>query len=325
MTEAESGSGAALPHFDVRLTPPDIGRWLTGNTGVPGFTTLTGAVSGPHAMILAVTHGNEISGAIVLDRLLRADFRPARGRLTLGFVNLAAFARFDPRQPTVSRFVDEDLNRVWDPALLDGPRRSCELDRAREIRPLIESADLVLDLHSMLWPSDPLILCGPSAGGRQLARCVGTPGLEVSDRGHANGQRIIDHPRFSAPGATASAVLLEAGQHWDDATLSVAHDAVAGLLRQLGMANEDVALPAPRVYAAQRHAVVTHAVIATTAQFTFVQPFRGGTVIAARDTLIAMDGATEIRTPHNDCLLVMPSLRPSRGHTAVRLARFLPV
>ena len=39
--------------------------------------------------------------------------------------------------------------------------------------------------------------------------------------------------------------------------------------------------------------------------------------------LIALDGTTEIRTPHDDCLLVMPSLRPSRGHTAVRLARIV--
>jgi hypothetical protein len=45
-------------------------------------------------------------------------------------------------------------------------------------------------------------------------------------------------------------------------------------------------------------------------------------VVAERDTLIATDGTTEIRTPHDNCLLVMPSLRPSRGHTAVRLARF---
>ena len=39
--------------------------------------------------------------------------------------------------------------------------------------------------------------------------------------------------------------------------------------------------------------------------------------------LIALDGETEIRTPYDNCLLVMPSLRPSRGHTAVRLARFV--
>ncbi len=63
-------------------------------------------------------------------------------------------------------------------------------------------------------------------------------------------------------------------------------------------------------------------VTAATGTFTFVQPFRGGDVIAAADTLIAIDGPAEIRTPHADCLLVMPSLRPSRGHTAVRLAQF---
>jgi hypothetical protein len=67
---------------------------------------------------------------------------------------------------------------------------------------------------------------------------------------------------------------------------------------------------------------VTAAVTAVTSQFTFVQAYHGGDVIAARNTLIAMDGDIEIRTPYDNCLLVMPSLRPSRGHTAVRLARF---
>ncbi len=126
-------------------------------------------------------HGNELAGAIVLDQLLRAGVTPALGRLTLGFANLAAFARFDPAQPTASRFVDEDLNRLWDPALLDGPRRSSELDRARAMRPLIDQADVLLDLHSMLWPSDPLILSGPTAQGRELGCAVGTPGLVVAD------------------------------------------------------------------------------------------------------------------------------------------------
>ena len=74
---------------------------------------------------------------------------------------------------------------------------------------------------------------------------------------------------------------------------------------------------------APRFAEVTHVVTAATASFAFVRAFRGGEVIARRNTLIALDGEVEIRTPHDDCLLVMPSLRPSRGHTAVRLARFV--
>ena len=304
-------------------TPPSRKNKMSTLRGIPGFTRLTSPHPGPHALILALTHGNEISGAIVLERLLRAQLRPARGTLTLGFVNLAAFAHFDPRQPTLSRFVDEDMNRLWDPALLDGPRRSCELDRAREIRPAIEAADIVLDLHSMLWPSDPLILCGPAAGGRRLAASLGVPSLVVADSGHANGPRLIDHPRFTDPDATAAAILLEAGQHWDDATITTAHAGVAGMLRHLRMADEDVALPPKRTHPPQRHAVVTNAVVAATSQFCFTQPYRGGDIITARNTVIALDGETEIRTPYHDCLLVMPSLRPSRGHTAVRLARFV--
>src|SRR5207249_2485692 len=113
--------------FEVRLTAPDIGRWLAGNTGIVGFTTRTSVVAGPHVALLGITHGNEIAGAIVLDRLLRARLEPTRGRLTFGFVNLAAYERFDPRQPTASRFVDEDINRVWDAAVLDSTRRSIEL------------------------------------------------------------------------------------------------------------------------------------------------------------------------------------------------------
>jgi len=69
-------------------------------------------------------------------------------------------------------------------------------------------------------------------------------------------------------------------------------------------------------------AEVTLTVTANTAGFAFVRPWRGGEVVAQRNTLIAMDGVNEIRTPHDDCLLVMPSLRAGRGHTAVRLARF---
>ena len=118
------------PPFEVRLAVPDIAPWIDGNTGVRGFTTRAASRPGPHVALLALTHGNEISGAIVLDRLLRAGLMPTQGRLTFGFVNLEAFQRFDPRQPTASRFVDEDINRVWDIDVLDGPRHSLEPARS---------------------------------------------------------------------------------------------------------------------------------------------------------------------------------------------------
>ena len=315
-----------LPRFDVRLAAPDLAPWRAGNTGIPGVTSFAATAPGPHVALFALMHGNELSGAIVLDRLLRAGLRPARGRLTFAFVDLAAFDRFDPRQPTLSRFVDEDINRVWDPAVLDGPRRSCELDRAREIRPLIDTVDVALDLHSMLWDSDALILCGGSPQGRKLALAIGVPGLVVADLGHAGGPRLIDYKRFGDPDSPATAVLVEAGQHWEPDTVTTATASTAGLLRAqhiLPSTGPDFGLPPPPAAPPPRLAEVTVAVTATTTAFAFVQPWRGGTVIPRRNTLLAFDGPTEIRTPHDNCLLVMPSLRPSRGHTAVRLARFV--
>ncbi|HTR15558.1 MAG TPA: succinylglutamate desuccinylase/aspartoacylase family protein [Acetobacteraceae bacterium] len=314
-----------LPEFQVHLAAPDLGPWVAGNTGIRGFTSLASGTAGPHIVLIALTHGNEIAGAIALDRLLRAGLRPARGRLTLGFANLAAFARFDPEEPTASRFVDEDLNRLWDPFLLDGQRHSCELDRAREMRPLIDQADVLLDLHSMLWPSEPLLLSGPSAKGLALARGIGLPPLIVADQGHMSGPRLIDYGPFVDPASRQAAALVEAGQHWLPETVETTLACIDRLLRFTGLRAE-TAPPAPSAALPERpprYAEVTMAVTAMSNDFTFVHPVRGGEVIPRRDTLIAVDGKTEIRTPHDDCLLVMPSLRPCRGHTAVRLARFL--
>ncbi|NKC32995.1 peptidase M14 [Roseomonas sp. BU-1] len=308
-----------LPPLEVRLPRPEGGRWRAGNGGIPGAWHFAGAEPGPHLMVSAGVHGNEIAGALLLERWLRDRVRPRRGRLTLVFANLAALERFDPADPTASRFVDEDLNRVWAPTLLGGARRSTELDRARALLPLLAQVDVLLDLHSMLWPSDPLFLSGPGAASRALGQAIGTPPLVVADDGHAAGMRMIDHGHF---GAEAAALLLEAGPHWQPETLVQMEQAAARLLRHLGMAEEAAALPPDAPLPPGRLARVTRTVTATTSAFAFLRDYRGGEVIPRRNTLIALDGEAEVRTPHDDCLLVMPSPHAMRGHTAVRLARF---
>ena len=318
MTALPSSASPRLPSFDVQLAKPDLSPWRSGNVGVPGFMSFRGTDLGPHVMLMALVHGNEIAGAIVLDRLLRDGLRPKRGRLTIGFANLIAFDRFDPAQPTVSRFVDEDLNRIWDRSVLDGPRVSAELMRGRQMRRLVEQADILLDLHSMLWPADPLILCGSTERGRALGCEIGTPSLVISDRGHAGGLRLIDYAPFTDADSVRTACLVEAGQHWEAATVQITERAVLSLLGLHGMTP-----PAPaRSFGSAETAEVTEAITALTSAFAFVRPFRGGEVVAERGTLIATDGEAEIRTPYDRCLLVMPNLRPTRGHTAVRLARF---
>jgi succinylglutamate desuccinylase len=263
-------------------------------------------------VLVSLIHGNEIAGAAILAELLRARFMPRRGKLTLGFANLAAFDRFNPQSPLASRHVEEDLNRVWDDLQLFGVRRSLELNRAREIRPLIDTADILLDLHTMLWPSSPLLLCGATTQGRALAMKLQTPATVIADHGHAGGKRLIEYGRFSE----APAILAEAGQHWEPTALTQTRATVQALLRHTGMLMAPPPPPSPVTFAQ-----VTHTITARTNRFVFLRNFKGGEIIPSAGTLIAHDGDAEIRTPYDNCMLVMPSLRVSHSHTAVRLAR----
>ena len=73
----------------------------------------------------------------------------------------------------------------------------------------------------------------------------------------------------------------------------------------------------------QRVIQVTEAVTITGDKFEFVQDFRGLEVLSPKGTLIGRDNGREIRTPYDDCVLIMPSRRLAKGQTAVRLGRFV--
>src|SRR5262249_48629082 len=157
-----------------------------------------------------------------------------RGKLSLGFCNIEAYRRFDPQNPTASRYVDEDFNRLWSPAVLDGERTSVELRRARELRPYIETVDLLLDIHSMQTSAQALVLAGPLEKGLKLARSVGVPELIVVDEGHAAGRRMRDYAGFSDTGSPKNALLVECGQHWSRETVYVAKETALRFLIATG-------------------------------------------------------------------------------------------
>ena len=309
----------------VELSAPDIAAYAAGNNGIPYYWTFEAAAPGPHVAILALTHGNEICGALTLDAFFRADLRPTRGRLTLGFNNVAAYAQFDPRYPIASRFVDEDLNRVWSLDRLEGSENSLELTRAREIRPYIDSVDLLLDLHSMQTPSPPLMLAGPLDKGRHLAQRIGIPRHIMCDQGHAAGKRLRDYGGFGDAAAPQNAVLLEAGQHWAAATGAVSTDTAVHFLRACEMiapAAYDYFAPTP-ASAAQDVIVIEQAVTVEHEDFHFHRRYQGLEVIAEAGTEIAVDGGRPVVTPFDNCVLVMPNQRLWPGQTAVRLGRII--
>ena len=309
----------------IELRPPDIAAWKDGGSGVDWVHVLDSGRPGPNVMVQALTHGNEICGAIALDWLLTQRFRPRRGSLTLAFANVEAFARFDPADPFPSRLVDEDYNRVWADATLFGAGDTVELRRARALRPFVDAADFLLDIHSMSEPCRPLMVCGTVDKNAAFARELGMPADLLIDTGHPAGLRMVERGGFGDPSSPKRALLIECGQHWERAAADVAIDATVRFLGLGGIADApwvdaNVRLPLPPE---QRLVRVTEPVVAKSADFRFLVPVVAFSVIAKAGTPIAQDGDHVWLTPYDDAVLVMPgthNLKP--GGTAVRLGRF---
>ena len=310
--------------YTVELSPPDIADYRRGNTGVDYITTIDSGKAGPHVMVNAVTHGNEICGAIAVDRLFKMNVRPTRGKLTLSFANVAAFHSFNPALPHASRFVDEDFNRVWSSHTLDGARQSAELTRARAMRPIIDQLDFLLDIHSMHDPHGPVMISGPLDKGIALSKQTGVPEFIVADAGHANGTRMRDYGGFGDSASHKTALLVECGQHWERASEELAWQTVWRFLRALDVV--DAALAESQIGNAavpdQKVVRVTEAVIANGSDFKFAAGLRGLSIVPKRGDLIAHDDGKPVLAPYDDCVLIMPTLiHVKPGLTAVRLGR----
>jgi hypothetical protein len=181
--------------------------------------------------------------------------KPRKGTLIFSFNNIEAYQRFDPKNPFKSRMIDEDFNRTW--GRLDQPATTLETRRAQVVRPFVERADFLLDLHSMHDDCVPLMLCGPLDRGAELAKRLGTPVDIVRDRGHAAGMRMRDYGAFGDPKSDKTALLIETGQHWRASSVVVAKDVTARFLAETGIVEAsdlpaDWKQPAPQASASCR-------------------------------------------------------------------------
>src|SRR3569832_2024609 len=103
------------PEPPLEVLPRDLSAYRAGNTGVPYVHRFESGKPGPHVLINALTHGNELCGMTAATHLLDRNIRPRIGTLTVAFANVAAYESFDRAKPFESRQLVHNLNRIWSP------------------------------------------------------------------------------------------------------------------------------------------------------------------------------------------------------------------
>lgn len=301
----------------LEVLPKDLSAYRRGNTGVDYVHRFDSGRPGPHVLINALTHGNELCGMVAVTGLLDAGVRPLRGTLTLSLANVAAYESFDPERPFDSRQLVHNLNRIWSDAELDGTEDSPELRRARELRPIVAAADHLLDIHSTSQDVTPFWVYPGHARNGEAALAIGHPSVHlVMPQGLGSGTPLIQFGRFGRADGQGVALVVECGQHFLQATSASAVEVTQRFLAHFGL----VPAPAARARAAQRRFELLQTYVIRTPAFRFARPCEGFETFALGE-LIATDGATELRAPCDRCTVLMPARAAIVGREGVYLTR----
>ena len=304
------------PVFEV--LPRDLSAYRQGNVGIDYVPRFESGKPGPHVLINALTHGNEICGMVAATHLLDTGVRPLIGTLTISFANVAAYESFDQSRPFESRQLVHNLNRVWSAAELDGTAESPELNRARVLRPVVAAADHILDIHSTSQDVQPFWVYPAYPRNADAALAIGNPPVHlVMPSGLGSGTPLIQHGRHGQALGDGVALVVECGQHFRQSAADVATAAALDFLAHFGLIE---AIPGRPATGAQRRYELLETCMVRTPDFAFTRPIEGFEVFA-KDELIATDDTLEIRALCDDCTVMMPTREPIVGREAVYLTR----
>lgn len=300
----------------LEVLPRDLSAYRQGNTGIPYVHRFDSGRPGPHVLVNALTHGNEFCGMVAATHLLDQGVRPRIGTLTVSFANVAAYESFNPEQPFDSRQLVHNFNRIWSPEWLEGDEDSPELQRARELRPVVAAADHILDLHSTSNDVEPFWVYPAFERNAEAALAIGRPAVHlVMPDGLGSGVPVIQHGRHGEADSDAGVALVaECGQHFRRATSELAVEVTLDFLAHFGLVEAR-----PRNVAPQRRYLLLQTYVIRTPEFRFTRPVVGFETYA-KGELIATDGDTEVRAPE-DCAILMPARKAIPGREGVYIAR----
>jgi hypothetical protein len=155
-----------------------------------------------------------------------------------------------------------------------------------------------------------------------LSAKIGLPEWLMVDTGHANGLRMIERGAFGDPNKHNTAVLLEAGQHWEKACEQIARETTLQFLKVTGVATAEWADSRCSLPALEQKVVqVTEGYAAKSLDFQWLDVYNGLEVIEKAGTALAEDAGHTLRSPYDNAVLIMPT-RSKRFTVASTMVRF---
>ena len=275
--------------------------------------TYYGLAHGPRLLVLGAVHGNEVCGSIAITQILQKLDTGAlaieRGMVT--FVPITNPLAYQLKQRTGER----NLNRNMATSAIP---QDFEDRIANVLCPLLDSHDVLLDLHSFHTGGAPFVMIGPQNNhGKlepfdqaleemQLARHTGAPRivegwLDTYARGLQRRADSVGSLRLQTPETNPNygvgtteymrsrggyGVTLECGQHDDPQGVAVAEHAILQTLALLGMAAIALmpVVKAPEILQLVDVTDRAHAADRFTRQWCSFDAVKGGEVIGIRQS-----------------------------------------
>lgn len=311
-----------------------------------GTHTFHGLAPGPKLLVLGAVHGNEVCGAKAITQLLQdiSSGQPGIERGTVTLVPVTNPLAYQLRQRTGER----NLNRNMAPSAVP---QDFEDRIANVLCPLLDTHDVLLDLHSFHTGGTPFVMIGPQnnsgtlepfsqAGAEmQLALCTGAPRIVegwldtyargVSRRaatpvgtGNARAQALVTDPNYGV-GTTeymrsrgGYGVTLECGQHEDPQAVDVARRAILQALALLKM----ISLPLESTNAEREILRLVDVTDREHAGDSFAREWRSFDAVQAGEVIGTRHSGAAVTAPH-DGFVVFPNPRAEPGQEWFYMAR----
>jgi uncharacterized protein len=249
-----------------------------------GMSQLLGEYSGPTSIVLAGVHGDETCGVEVLEELA-SSLAIDRGEVLLGFGNPRAIE-------SRTRFVERDLNRMFiDNAKLSAEDlKSYEYERAMYLKPYLQKAEVLLDIHAHPWKEEQTFaICESNAAdiARFLPTKIRVSGFDAQEPGGTD---------YYMNSIGKVGICFECGYLDDAHSRQAAREAIMAFLKVRGHIENDL------VARKQSHVRIYEKVRSKTGNFQLSRPFANFERIA-KGEILGTDGTNVVVAPQESLIL----------------------